>query len=285
MGRTGLDSIVAELRGARLGLLGFQPGTAASVGAILQAAGCLFHSVREQENGASGGLEDYDALLVYPSGHAPSRVAELLAAAVPMVLIAPPEEIWRNALLQLRGDEILFQPFSGDELLFRIYRAIRRCRIAMPQQQGRREPTILAADDDPNVRIFLKSALRSYGLNCHFASNGREALAMIRELLPELVILDIQMPVITGMDVLRRIREDPGTRNLKVLLLTVSTDIGDIEKASFLSADAYLVKPVNHLLLARRIKRLVSGPAPAVLGAYGMEASFSSRTSPAERMG
>jgi PAS domain S-box-containing protein len=108
--------------------------------------------------------------------------------------------------------------------------------------QGKR---VLVADDNPAGRELVREALGDHVSSIIEASNGREALQAIREALPDLVLLDIQMPEMDGYEVVREIRADPALRDLRVVALTAFAMQGDRERALAAGFDDYLTKPVT----------------------------------------
>jgi PAS domain S-box-containing protein len=104
---------------------------------------------------------------------------------------------------------------------------------------------VLVADDNPAGRELVRESLTDYVSSIIEAVDGRDALKKIRETLPDLVLLDIQMPEMDGYAVLREIRADPAFRNLRVVALTAFAMQGDRERALEAGFDDYITKPVT----------------------------------------
>ena len=120
--------------------------------------------------------------------------------------------------------------------------------------------SLLVVDDEENLRVMLAAALRHYGFEVVEAVNGREALAVIAEQRPDLVVLDITIPRPDGLEVLRSLRayEDP----TPVLLLSARDDVSDRVRGLSLGADDYLPKPFNLEELIARIEAIFRRVAP-----------------------
>lgn len=115
-------------------------------------------------------------------------------------------------------------------------------------------------DDEENLRVMLAAALRHYGFEVAEAVNGREALAVITEERPDLVVLDITIPRPDGLEVLRSLRaHDDST---PVLLLSARDDVSDRVRGLSLGADDYLPKPFNLDELIARIEAIFRRIAP-----------------------
>jgi len=104
---------------------------------------------------------------------------------------------------------------------------------------------VLVADDNPSGRELVREGLAPYVQSIIEASDGREALQKIRDTLPDLVLLDIQMPEMDGYQVLSEIRRDPALHGLRVVALTAFAMQGDRERALEAGFDDYLTKPVS----------------------------------------
>jgi PAS domain S-box-containing protein len=124
------------------------------------------------------------------------------------------------------------------------------------RDQGKR---VLVADDNPTGRELVREGLADYASSIIEASDGREALEKIREMLPDLVLLDIQMPEMDGYEVLREIRRDPALRDLRVVALTAFAMQGDRERALEAGFDDYLTKPVTVAKLKAQLEPEASG--------------------------
>ncbi|HTT24146.1 MAG TPA: response regulator [Candidatus Sulfotelmatobacter sp.] len=104
---------------------------------------------------------------------------------------------------------------------------------------------ILLADDNLSSRELMREILETSGHLILEAVNGRDALDLIQEKEPELVFLDLQMPVLDGFSVIRELRNDARFRRLPVIAVTASAMLGDRERAIAAGFDSYIAKPIN----------------------------------------
>lgn len=107
----------------------------------------------------------------------------------------------------------------------------------------------MLADDDRNLRMLVKTMLENSDFEIVEASHGREAVTVTRERLPVLVLLDWMMPQMTGIEVVKRLREDPSTVHIPIVMLTARGDDGDRRLAESLGVAAYVTKPFSPLSL------------------------------------
>jgi len=116
---------------------------------------------------------------------------------------------------------------------------------------------ILVAEDNPINRELLRELLEARGYSVFEACNGQEALQMMAETPPDILLLDLGMPVLDGFGVIRKIREDPRLAALPVLAVTAYAMQGDRDKIMNSGFDGYLSKPINSVLLAQELERLL----------------------------
>ena len=119
---------------------------------------------------------------------------------------------------------------------------------------------ILVVDDDPEIVSFLKRGLTYEGYTVDTASDGAEALAKVREREPDLVVLDIMMPGIDGIEVSRRLRQGS---EIPILMLTAKGTVSDRVAGLDSGADDYLVKPFSFDELLARVRALLRRSQPA----------------------
>src|SRR5687768_6646929 len=103
--------------------------------------------------------------------------------------------------------------------------------------------TVLVADDDPDMLTILRINLEAEGYAVEEAADGHRAWDLARAIRPDMVVLDVMMPGIDGIDVLTRMRTDPGTRDIPIVLLTAKTTDEDVWAGWRAGADYYLTKP------------------------------------------
>ena len=112
---------------------------------------------------------------------------------------------------------------------------------------------ILFVDDDPILREFAQVNLASPKASVDLAADGAEALRSLAVCDYDIVLLDLEMPVLNGFDTLARIRADPRTRDLAVIVQTGREDVEAIDKAFRLGATSFVTKPLNWRLLSYQI--------------------------------
>ncbi|MCI8361143.1 MAG: response regulator transcription factor [Clostridiales bacterium] len=112
-------------------------------------------------------------------------------------------------------------------------------------------------DDEPSIRRLLSAALEEEGYGTQAFSEGKALLAALRHTLPDLIILDWMMPEPDGLEVCRRLREDPATRPVPVLMLTARGQEDDRVTGLNMGADDYLSKPFSVRELTARVKALI----------------------------
>jgi DNA-binding response OmpR family regulator len=113
----------------------------------------------------------------------------------------------------------------------------------------------MLADDDTSMTNLLTALLQNHHMECSVAVDGEAALNTARRSMPDLVVLDVDMPRMNGFEVLAALRQEPGTHALRVMLLTADQDSADIAKGSDLGADDYGIHHMNPTI------RTAAGPA------------------------
>jgi len=114
--------------------------------------------------------------------------------------------------------------------------------------------TVLIADDESSMRLLVHATIESDEYTVVEAVNGEDAWAMIQKHKPSLVLLDVQMPGRSGLDVLRLVKSDPNLMGTRVILLTSKAQEGDVEAGLIAGADFYLTKPFSPLDLLTRVE-------------------------------
>ncbi len=119
--------------------------------------------------------------------------------------------------------------------------------------------TILIADDDGDILELLETVLQRAGYGPIPTTDGEEALRLARERLPRACILDVVMPGLGGLDVLRALRSEGATAQIPVLILSASVQNPDVEAALKTGANDYLTKPLSYTELLDRLNRVLDG--------------------------
>ncbi|PIZ61640.1 response regulator [Candidatus Saccharibacteria bacterium CG_4_10_14_0_2_um_filter_52_9] len=122
-----------------------------------------------------------------------------------------------------------------------------------PAPAGHPKRILLVEDDDSLANVYV-TRLQSEGFEVRRTANGEEALATALSYHPDLVVLDVMMPKVSGFDVLDILRNTPETANLKIIMLTALSQESDKERAQSLGADDYLVK--SQVVIADVIERI-----------------------------
>jgi len=125
--------------------------------------------------------------------------------------------------------------------------------------------TVLIVEDDPRNQRLFRDFLEKFAFTVYEAGNGKEAVDKAQQFLPDLVLMDIQMPVMNGIDATRLIKSDPATSKIPVIALTSYAMKDDELKIRTSGCDDYLTKPVDLRLLIRKVKEYTEKRAEATV--------------------
>jgi len=121
------------------------------------------------------------------------------------------------------------------------------------------QPVVLVADDDDDILLLVATRLRRDGFTVIQARDGDEALDLALEHRPDIAVLDIGMPGLDGLEIVRAIRADDATKDMRVLLLTAKAQESDVRRGFDAGADAYVKKPFSPAELSTRVRELAAG--------------------------
>jgi two-component system cell cycle response regulator DivK len=119
---------------------------------------------------------------------------------------------------------------------------------------------IFVVDDNAAIRELVLELVSSFGYAGLGVDDGAELLQLLEESVPDLVVMDVRMPNVDGLEAIRRIRANASLKNLRVIALTASAMRGDRETGLRSGFDAYLTKPIDPELLQKEIERLLAAP-------------------------
>ncbi|MEM7453802.1 MAG: response regulator [Planctomycetota bacterium] len=116
---------------------------------------------------------------------------------------------------------------------------------------------ILIVDDNPPNRELLEAYLGDIDCEIDVAEDGQEAMEKATSFKPDLILLDVMMPKLSGFEVCRKIKDDPALSNIMVLMVTALNELGDIERAIDAGTNDFLSKPVNRVELIKRVENML----------------------------
>ncbi|MFE3868137.1 response regulator transcription factor [Flavobacterium sp. LS2P90] len=116
---------------------------------------------------------------------------------------------------------------------------------------------ILIVDDEPNIVMSLEYTFKKNNFEVFIARDGQEALEILKNQLPDVIILDVMMPMVDGYATLEQIKKDPRLQNCRVIFLTAKNKEKDIEKGLSLGANLYVLKPFSVKKLVEQVQGLI----------------------------
>ena len=118
---------------------------------------------------------------------------------------------------------------------------------------------VLIADDEPNIVVSLEFLMKQKGYDVRVVHAGDEVLRVVGEFVPDLVLLDVMMPRISGYEVCQKLRENPAWRDIKIIMLSAKGREVEVSKGLAMGADAYVTKPFSTRDLMARIEQMLGG--------------------------
>jgi CheY-like chemotaxis protein len=122
---------------------------------------------------------------------------------------------------------------------------------------GASKSRILIADDNPTNVELLEVYLADYPCDTAVAVDGRDTLEKVAAFKPDLILLDIMMPKLSGFEVCKQLKDKAETRGIMILMVTALNELGDIERAVRAGTDDFLSKPINKLELLKRVENML----------------------------
>ncbi len=119
------------------------------------------------------------------------------------------------------------------------------------------EPRVLIADDNEANVELLEAYLGGMELQIAIAVDGQDTLDKVTSFKPDLILLDIMMPKLSGFEVCQRLKGDKATSGIMILMITALNELGDIERAVEAGTDDFLSKPVNKIELVKRVENML----------------------------
>jgi two-component system, OmpR family, alkaline phosphatase synthesis response regulator PhoP len=128
---------------------------------------------------------------------------------------------------------------------------------ARPDLNETETPLILVVDDNEQNLELIQAYLEDIECRILPAYSGAEALKLIRERMPDLILLDVMMPEMSGFEVCRQVRNDPKIKDIPIIMVTALNEFGDIERGIDCGTDDFLSKPVNRWELIARVRTML----------------------------
>jgi len=265
------EDLVANLTSKQIGLVGFSDGESARVRAAFDQVHATARDLGALYLGLGlDAMRAHDLIILNICTEEGTRCWESVAAQPllekPVLLISSRTAVMDSKLALLdRAADFVLAPWDAEELLCRARRVIgQKPKPPQPAMERNSRPLVVIADDDPIIHSLMSPMLGKLGVDTFSARDGQEALDSVRKLSPDLLVLDIGMPRLSGLSVLREIRKVQGNRTLQILMLSVRQQQNDIGMAFAYGANDYAIKPFDPEDVTTRIMRLLHQQAASL---------------------
>jgi DNA-binding response OmpR family regulator len=116
---------------------------------------------------------------------------------------------------------------------------------------------VLIADDEPNIVVSLEFLMRQKGYEVRVVNNGEDALSAVADFGPDLILLDVMMPRMSGYDVCQKVRENPAWQGIRIIMLSAKGRDVEVTKGMAIGADAYVTKPFSTQSLVAKVSEML----------------------------
>jgi two-component system alkaline phosphatase synthesis response regulator PhoP len=116
---------------------------------------------------------------------------------------------------------------------------------------------VLIVDDEPNIVVSLEFLMKQKGYTVKAVDNGKDALDALREFAPDLVLLDVMMPLLSGYELAQKVRDNPAWSQIKIVMLSAKGRDVEVTKGMAMGADAYVTKPFSTKDLVAKVQELL----------------------------
>ncbi len=257
---TPAPAVISALSGKRFALAGFQAKDATRLAKALEACQAFSRDLGADVLPDAETVRPFDVVVL----NVAAEIRSIPSWNKPLLIIGPREVLVGLQPVHSGAEDFLFMPWTTEEVILRSYFAISRASQgrtpqAAPAAGGKRR--VVVADDDSTIRALVEAAVGNAGFECRVATDGSVALETIRSWQPDMAVLDVNMPNRSGFEVLSALRNDPLTREIRVILLTARQQETDVIRGFGLGADDYVIKPFSPMELVARMKRLLGKSA------------------------
>jgi DNA-binding response OmpR family regulator len=174
---------------------------------------------------------------------------------IPIIVFTAGETIGEvEQALSLGADECIGKSFRPETLGKTVREKLKKCQKQIKKAQKVKRIPIVVIDDDAGLRRVVEFNLTRDGFEVHGAANGKSGIELVKKIRPRLVLLDIVMPGMDGLEVLSALKYDTRTANIPVIMLTTETAIGTIDRAYEIGAVDYITKPIRGRKLGDTLK-------------------------------
>jgi two-component system, cell cycle response regulator DivK len=257
------EAIVRALTGRNIAVVGLPAAEAGRLCVALESAGAKPVFFELNSAPADGALADFALAVTYihpRTLNSPWLDPSSKVTTLPTVFVGHRDDLLAlEPRVQSLAREFLMDSWQPDEALVRLALAVSgQDTVAArprPAPAGSRIRALIAEDDATQLSL-VTTVLENFGIECITASDGRQAIELLRERRPEVAVLDINMPGMDGYEVLAAIRKEE--LPTQTLMLTARQQESDIIRGFSLGASDYVVKPFNPLELVARVKHLLA---------------------------
>ena len=199
-------------------------------------------------------------------GAAGSPSDQIIRSHQPLLLIGEVEAVVEMLPVFVSvAKDFVARPYRQEELLLRADQLIAGTEQDMGAARASAQRSVLIAEDEEVTNALIATILKFAGFECASAIDGMQALEMVKQKKPDVVLLDVAMPRLNGFDALVALRRQPETHDLPVIMVTGGKSEEDIVRGFQLGADDYIVKPFNARELVVRVDRAVRKAESRVL--------------------